>query len=1320
MATNNRDVELGISVVTAGSEGIKRLKDEVQALAKQGGAAAPEFNALADELDRLGAQAAALESFDKLARDVRDLGAAQGVAAKASQEMSVELAAVSQRADEFRAKQAAALTELRESQKSLTNARIALAEYKNSLEAADASTEVYQARVRSLSATVIDARKAITDNAAAYRDAKQATREAEVEETKLENAYRRSVTEMRNATAALAAKEAAQREASGTLRALGVDTDNLAQAEVRLVQALQDSKTKMESITETQRQAIELAKAQAREEERLAAIVANTKREMAAAAQVQLQSELRAYDEMVAAQRRAADQAKQTASAIQNALGTVGVKSANELRDEIANVRNSLLLLKESGTLTGRELDAAMGVGQKRIKELERDLREATGTMTTMDKVSKGLNTTMAQFAGAITLVEVVQRLARGFFDATKQIETLRLALGQVYGSTQIAATQIEFLRNTANRAGIGIGAISDAFVKFSASTKAANIGMDQTNALFAAVSQAAGTLGLSGDKVNHILEALAQTAAKGQVSLEELRGQLGDSLPGAMSLAAKGLGITDAQLIKLVESGGLLARDLFPALTKSLTAMGGEVNTVSGAWERLKNATTVTFQAIGDAGGIVVLTEALKGAKAALDIFGMGLVTVLNTIRLTFEGTGTFIGVLVGSGSLSEALKAAGEKTDEATQRMNAYRETMFGAGDAAQTMNAKLLEANRGTEAQYQTTLKSIGVLQQQTQSMISTGVATEAAGLQAKLAGDNWVQLSIKMQENREKAENAIVVAENLGKAKVQEAANTAELVKMTGNEVDAREAAAEAAQKSAVALESVALAREKALAQQIAFRGALIEEVKRLGDADGARMKSIEAINERIAKLASETERSRQAADEARNNALALQIESAAMKDNSGRLAELTSARSAAILVLQATIDLEKIGAATKEQVAQAQERVIYFERLYQDALRDTLDKLNAKITLLRAEAALKQSSFDLERAELEVILAKARAMGDSNKVRETTIKLKQLEITVARAKVEAIKLEAQAEIEAAGASARELEATGKLTDAKRLEITARIENAKAKLTEANAGAERLKILEDELKRMKELGTTAQTTGQQIQQGFAGATGAIATHNDAMERLMMNYKLSADYTTRQIQLLEEEAAAAEKAAEAKRKYWNVDKDGFSLDNNGQRQMQSVPNQRYVYDTAKSQGLTDQQAIELVDRFIRNGEGVGMANGMDWFSSVNQAISEIVLQEARKRAAGETTGGTTGGGAGGGTTIPTTSPTGPAITTPTPARTPRNVGGGISASTGTTPGGTRTIRFDFGNGFAPDVTVASAADAANLESVVSKLATMKGASL
>ena len=137
-------------------------------------------------------------------------------------------------------------------------------------------------------------------------------------------------------------------------------------------------------------------------------------------------------------------------------------------------------------------------------------------------------------------------------------------------------------------------------------------------------------------------------------------------------------------------------------------------------------------------------------------------------------------------------------------------------------------------------------------------------------------------------------------------------------------------------------------------------------------------------------------------------------------------------------------------------------------------------------------------------------------------------------------------------------------------------------------------------------------------------------AMQAQEDAMDKLNMRYQLSADYSERQIALLEREAAAAEKAAEAKRKYWNVDKDGFTLDANGQRQQMSVPNGDFVYQAAKGAGLSEAEALALMDKYFQNGKPTGVAerNGIngpsrDWFSIVNEAISQAVIEKARQNA-------------------------------------------------------------------------------------------------
>lgn len=1319
MATQNRDVELGISVTTAGSEDIKKLKSEIEELAKQGGAAAPAFDRLADELDRLGAQAQALETFDQIGRDIEALSLAENTARRATAELSVELYKASQTADGFREAQQRALTEIRAAQQTLTTSRIALAEYKNSTEAASASSDVYRAKVRELSQAVIDARKAINDKAVALRDAKQQTREAEAEETKLERAYNRSVNEANKLTAELGKKDQAQRDQVNSLRQLGVETDNLRAVDESLLRAMVAVQTETEELVAEQQRAAQAARQLAEEQERLAEEAKRQAQSYVNFWVDALNRREEAEKQAAAATKAAADEAERSAKAIQSALGTVGVRSAEQLRQEIEQVRASLKLLGDSGTLTGRELDQAMQVGQRRINELERQIREATGQLTLMDRAAGLLKTTVGQFAAFFSLTEIIQRLGQGFFTAAKQIEAMRLALTQVYGDARVAGQQIDFLRQVANGAGISIGAISDSFIKFSASTRAANMPLAETNALFAAVTRASGVLGLSGERVNQILDALSQIAAKGVVSMEELRQQLGDSLPGALSLAAKGLGLTEAQLISLVESGGLLADDLLPALTKSLTALGTEVDTLSASWERFKNGIVVTFQAIGDAGVITILTGAFKTAKAALDIFGLGLVTLLELIRQVFEFAGTFIGVLVGSGSISEAFGAASEKTGEMVDRLTTYQQAMFNSGSESQKFSEKLNQVTRGTAEQQAALEKTTATIQAQTAASVSQGVAAEAAGVQAGLAGKNWVQLGVELGETAKQGENQILITEKLAKAKETEGKAALELAKLTGDETIIREAATKAANETAASLQTVAEVRERDLAAQIAYRDQLIEEAKKLGDSTGARTKSIEEINKRISVLAAEAERARQSADESKNNAIQIELEAAAIQDNGSKLAEFTAIREQARAKLAEVIELEKKGVLTKKDVKLATEQAATAEFLYRDALADVTKNANARIGVIRANATLLQATYELERAQLETMRQQAIAMGDDYKARQMLIKLKELDIKVAKAKVEATQAEAQATLAAVEAYVAELDAAGKLDDVKRAEIAARVANTNAKIAEAQAGAERIKLMEEELRRIKLLGDTGKEAGDKTRDAMREAADATGDVGD-----------QADRSTGSLNKMSE---AARKAAENMKRFSSPlgpdkysrpkgrsgqelgegvtevgsggqfrNKDGWASDAKGNAIGMEVPTWLSLFNYAKGLGLSDEQARRIADRgFDAQGNyNPGLQNsnmrnpndGIDIYEAVRREAEKIKRADGAGKVGSPKRGGEDEGDE--------------------PQERKRNT----SRSTG----GVRTLRLELGGGTGTEVNMASDQDARRLEGFLSQLSTAKGRSL
>ena len=74
----------------------------------------------------------------------------------------------------------------------------------------------------------------------------------------------------------------------------------------------------------------------------------------------------------------------------------------------------------------------------------------------------------------------------------------------------------------------------------------------------------AAANAALGGDAqdLQGILRATTQVLSKGKVQAEELRGQIGERLPGAFALFADAQGLTLAQLDKALEQGKVSAKD--------------------------------------------------------------------------------------------------------------------------------------------------------------------------------------------------------------------------------------------------------------------------------------------------------------------------------------------------------------------------------------------------------------------------------------------------------------------------------------------------------------------------------------------------------------------------------------------------------------------------------------------------------------------------------------------------------------------------------------------------------------------------------------
>lgn len=1085
MATSNRrDVELALRVSTLGEEGIRNLERDIRDLAAGGGAAAPQFEALADEIARLGQQAQALDRLSQAAREVQQLGEQQGAAALSALELQQQLAALEAETRRFAQAEGEARSKLQEAKNSLQAKKDALALLRIETDAAGKKTTDYQTQVAGLKKSILEASQEVRRLAQDHRASKDAAAQAQSAEGALERQYRTATAEAQRSSEALRQRNDSLRTMRGDLAQAGLATEDLAVTSQHLVTALNAQGAAAQELNAVWQRLSNSWDETAAEEQRLAQITQESLARMRAAAKVEADGIVSDFNRMDKAIREAG-------MTMEQAFGAVGFRNAAEIRAEITRVREAMALLERQSGLTGKELDTALGAGNRRIKELERDLRAATGEVTLMDRATKLLHTTFGHFSVAFVAVQAVQSLATSFVEANKQAESLRLSLNTLYGNTHLAGQQFDFLRAVADRSGVAVGSISEAFVKFSASTKSANMPLEQTNALFSAVTRAAGTLGLSGDKVSKMLDALAQMAGKGVVSMEELRQQLGDSLPGALSLAAQGLGLTDQQLIKLVESGGLLARDLFPALTKALQSMAGNVDTLGGKWERFKNTLNETFVAFGDAGAVDILKGALVGLGAVLGPIALGLVTIFDTVTTSIRVVAVSLAAIV-NGDLKNLKGEIQRITDDAVARnvrlSDSYKRLVFGAESvgqahqgAAQQIGAAASASTSAAGAAASLTTAVGGntaALQQNAQAagtaanaQTFAATAAEQAAAKQALAATSIVQISAAYGEQAKALEVSVQAAERRVKAVEIETKSAQAIVEMSGNERAALAAATEAADLNLAALERLRGARENEIGALRNYIAALQEEIRAHGDPGGVRAKQLEEQRKRLELLDAEQQKTVAATNAAKLEVETKKLARQVYEDNSKSLDLLRTVMENAQRTLDGYVMLQKQGFATQEQVTEARIRASQAERLYRDALNDTIRSMEAQRALDAAGAQVKQGLISLDIERSRSLEALAKNIGDENLATTAQIAAKEGERNARLASAAALQKEADAMVQEAEQKRQAALRSGEYTDLKRKEYETAIANADAKRLESERAKESTKTIDQEIDAMR---------------------------------------------------------------------------------------------------------------------------------------------------------------------------------------------------------------------------------------------------------
>ena len=239
----------------------------------------------------------------------------------------------------------------------------------------------------------------------------------------------------------------------------------------------------------------------------------------------------------------------------------------------------------------------------------------------------EALQSMAARGAGLIALAVSAKEMASALIDARLAADKLKNSLEFSTGGMAGAAREIEYLRTVTRTMGLDFATASQAYAKFAASARGAGMSLADTRATFEGVSAAGARFGLSADEMGGAFLALGQMASKGVVSMEELRGQLGERLPGAFSIAANAMGVTQAELIKMVESGKLASADFLPRFAQALKEIEAPLGSLQQELNRTKSAWDLWKQDLvaggGGSGFLSHFTDSINDSSAAMRRLG-------------------------------------------------------------------------------------------------------------------------------------------------------------------------------------------------------------------------------------------------------------------------------------------------------------------------------------------------------------------------------------------------------------------------------------------------------------------------------------------------------------------------------------------------------------------------------------------------------------------------------------------------------------------------------------------------------------------------
>lgn len=231
---------------------------------------------------------------------------------------------------------------------------------------------------------------------------------------------------------------------------------------------------------------------------------------------------------------------------------------------------------------------------------------------------------------------------------AAMKMQSLKLGLNAVAGSSEAADRQLLELREIAKLPGLGL----EEAVQGSVRLQAVKLNANLANRAMKAFGNALATVGKGRNELQGVILAMTQIVGKGKVQMEEIN-QIAERVPQIRAKMEEAFGTSDTQALGKM---GIKPEEFIEKITEAFEGLPPIAETAANTIENFKDTTFQAMVNVGDA-VLTIMMPAINLVAAMVEKFAAGFLALPQWIKVSLIVLSGFLALLgplaVGLGTL-------------------------------------------------------------------------------------------------------------------------------------------------------------------------------------------------------------------------------------------------------------------------------------------------------------------------------------------------------------------------------------------------------------------------------------------------------------------------------------------------------------------------------------------------------------------------------------------------------------------------------------------------------------------------------------------